>query len=32
MRRVVYGCTQLTNSDQFLSQLTQLGREIAGDS
>ena len=30
LRRVVYGCTQVTNSDQFLSQLTMLGREIAG--
>jgi len=30
LRRVVYGCTQVTNSDQFLSQLTMLGKEIAG--
>jgi len=30
LRRVVYGCTQVTNSDQFLTQLTMLGREIAG--
>merc|ERR1712130_399714 len=30
MRRVVYGCTQVTNSDQFLSQLTMLGKEISG--
>merc|ERR550519_3092892 len=32
LRRVVYGCTQLTNSDQFMTQLTQLGKEISGDS
>jgi len=31
LRRVVYGCTQLTNSDQFLSQLTMLGKEITGE-
>merc|ERR1712130_153311 len=30
MRRVVYGCTQVTNSDQFLNQLTMLGKEISG--
>merc|ERR1719494_198267 len=28
LRRVVYGCTQLTNSDQFLNQLTMLGKDI----
>jgi len=32
MRRVVYGCTQMTNSDQFLNQLTLLGKEISGES
>merc|ERR1712192_281589 len=31
LRRVVYGCTQLTNSDQFLNQLTMLGKEISGE-
>jgi len=32
LRRVVYGCTQVTNSDQFMSQLTILGKEITGGS
>jgi len=32
LRRVVYGCTQLTNSDQFLNQLTSLGKEISGET
>jgi len=30
-KRVVYGCTQLTNADQFLSQLGALGKEILGE-
>jgi len=30
LRRVVYDCTQVTNSDQFLNQLTDLGKEISG--
>lgn len=32
LRRVVYGCTQLTNSDQFLNQLTMLGKDITGEN
>ena len=30
--KVVYGCTQVTNSDQFLRQLTTSGKEIAGSN
>jgi len=30
-KRIVYGCTQMMNSDQFLSQLTLLGKEISGE-
>ena len=26
-KRIVYGCTQLMNADQFLGQLTMLGKE-----
>ena len=30
-KRIVYGSTQMMNSDQFLNQLTLLGKEISGE-
>jgi len=30
-KRIIYGSTQMMNADQFLSQLTKLGKEISGE-